>query len=222
MLAWTKSPRPDLEPGNEPAIASLIASVEEGDREAADALFAALYSELHRLAKSQLARQGGQLTIGTTTLLHEAYLDLSRRDVARFPDRSRFMAYAARAMRGLIVDYARHRRAQKRGGGFEITALDGDTPEPVADDRDLTAISEALEGLAQLDPRLVQVVDLRYFCGFSFEEIAALWGQSERTVHRQWDKARIYLHEALGRRLSFWPPAPDPWATGSPLSSPRL
>jgi RNA polymerase sigma factor (TIGR02999 family) len=119
--------------------------------------------------------------------------------VAQFPDRSRFMAYAARAMRGLIIDYARQRRAQKRGGGFELASLEGQAADQAADERDLTDLHEALEKLAEIDPRLVQVVDLRYFCGFSFAEIAALWGQSERTVHRQWDKARLYLHDSLGR-----------------------
>ena len=104
-----------------PTIATLISSAEDGDRSAADALFAALYSELHRLAKSQLARNG-VATIGTTTLLHEAYLDIAGRESV-FPDRARFMGYAAKVMRGLIIDYARSRQALKRGGAFEITTL---------------------------------------------------------------------------------------------------
>ncbi|MEP6994649.1 MAG: ECF-type sigma factor, partial [Acidobacteriota bacterium] len=102
-----------------PSISSRISSVEDGDPFAADALFAALYSELHRLARRQLARGPGA-TLGTTTLLHEAYLDISQREGAVFPDRGRFMGYAAKVMRGLIIDYARSRQAQKRGGGFEI------------------------------------------------------------------------------------------------------
>lgn len=182
----------------EPAISSLIASVEGGDRSAADVLFAALYSELHRLAKAQLARSAGNVTLGTTTLLHEAYLDLAKRDSAVFPDRGRFMAYAARAMRGLIIDYARNRRAQKRGGQFEIGSLDTEIADRSADVRELTRISEALDDLASLDPTLIEVVDLKFFCGFSFAEIAAMWGQSERTVQRQWEKARIYLHNSIG------------------------
>jgi RNA polymerase sigma factor (TIGR02999 family) len=182
----------------EPVISSLIASVESGDRSAADVLFAALYSELHRLARAQLARSGGSLTLGTTTLLHEAYLDLARRDAAVFPDRGRFMAYAARAMRGLIIDYARNRRAQKRGGQFEIASLDTEIADRSADGGELTRISEALDALASVDPLLVQVVDLKFFCGFSFAEIAAMWDQSERTIQRHWEKARIYLHNTLG------------------------
>ncbi len=105
------------------SLASLFASARRGDRESAEALFASLYSELHRLARRELARNGGNVTLGATTLLHEAFLDMSGRDGAAFPDRSQFMGYAARVMRGLIIDYARRRRAIKRGGQFEITSL---------------------------------------------------------------------------------------------------
>jgi RNA polymerase sigma factor (TIGR02999 family) len=183
----------------DPAISSLIDSVEGGDRSAADALFAALYSELHRLARAQLARSAGNLTLGTTTLLHEAYLDLSKHDPARFPDRARFMAYAARAMRGLIIDYARSRKALKRGGEFEIASLDEESVERSVDVEELAQINAALEALATADPELVQIVDLKFFCGFSFAEIAGMRGLSERTVYRQWEKARIYLHSALSK-----------------------
>lgn len=178
-------------------ISSLIASAEGGDRSAADALFAALYSELHRLAKRQLARSGGGVTIGATTLLHEAYLDISGREAAVFPDRGRFMAYAAKVMRGLIIDYARSRQAQKRGGGFEITSLGDEAGDAVADEKELVQISSALDDLAAVDPSLAQVVDLKFFGGFSFAEIAAMRGVSERTVQRHWEKARIYLHRAI-------------------------
>ena len=181
----------------ESAISSLIASAERGDRSAADALFAALYSELHRLAKRQLARRGAGVTIGPTTLLHEAYLDISRRDGAVFPDHGRFMAYAARVMRGLIIDYARSRQAQKRGGRFEITSLDGKDVAAAVDEKELARISDVLDELATIDPSLAQVVDLKFFCGFSFAEIAAMRTVSERTVQRHWEKARIYLHRTL-------------------------
>jgi RNA polymerase sigma factor (TIGR02999 family) len=163
-----------------------------------DALFAALYSELHRLARRQLARSAGSITLGTTTLLHEAYLDMAERESAVFPDRGRFMAYAARVMRGLIIDYARSRQAHKRGGQFEIASLAAEVADPAADDKQLTRISDALDELATVDPPLAQVVDLKFFCGFSFAEIAAMLGQSERTVQRQWAKARIYLHGVIG------------------------
>jgi RNA polymerase sigma factor (TIGR02999 family) len=180
-------------------ISSLIAGAERGERSASDALFAQLYSELHRLAQRQLARSGGGVTIGVTTLLHEAYLDIAGRDSAVFPDRARFMAYAARVMRGLIIDYARGRRAQKRGGGFEITSLERDVRDPAAEEGELSRISAALDELATVDESLAQLVDLKFFCGFSFQEIAAMRGISERTAQRHWEKARIYLHRSLGR-----------------------
>jgi RNA polymerase sigma factor (TIGR02999 family) len=164
------------------AISSLIASAEQGDRSAADALFTALYSELHRLAKRQLARIGPGAAIGPTTLLHEAYLDICGRDGAVFPDHGRFMAYASRVMRGLIIDYSRRRQAQKRGGGFEITSLDGKEVASAADAAELARIGDALDELAAIDPPLAEVVDLKFFCGFSFAEIAAMRSVSERTA----------------------------------------
>ena len=138
------------------------------------------------------------MTLTATTLLHEAYLDIAKRDGAMFVDRARFMAYASRVMRGLIIDYARSRRAQKRGGQFEMTTLDDRARRPAGRrSRARRAISDALDELAAVDPALAEVVDLKFFCGFSFAEIAGMRGVSERTVQRQWDKARIYLHGAL-------------------------
>jgi RNA polymerase sigma factor (TIGR02999 family) len=177
------------------SISALIRSAEGGDRTAADALFAALYSELHRLARRQLARAG--VTLGATTLLHEAYIDIAGRDGTSFPDRNRFMAYAARVMRGLIIDYARRRQARKRGGGFEITTLSDDIDGRAANATELARIGEALDALAAVDPSLAQIVDLKFFCGFSFAEIAAMRGVSERTVQRHWERARVYLHRAV-------------------------
>jgi RNA polymerase sigma factor (TIGR02999 family) len=180
----------------EPTISSLIASAEGGDPLAADALFAALYSELHRLARRQLARNARDMTLGTTTLLHEAYLDMAQRESV-FPDRGRFMAYAARVMRTLIIDHVRNRKARKRGGQFEITSLAGEVADPSVEEKQLAMIGEAVDGLARLDPLMAQVVDLKFFCGFSFAEIAAMRGLSERTVQRHWEKARLYLHDAI-------------------------
>jgi RNA polymerase sigma factor (TIGR02999 family) len=181
----------------EPTITSLVAAADAGDATAADALFAALYADLHRLARQQLARGDGRGAIGATTLLHEAYLDIARREGATFVDRPHFMAYAARVMRGLIIDYARTRQAQKRGGQFAITTLDEDVQEQVVDVRELTRIGDALDDLMTVEPALAQVIDLKFFCGFSFAEIGAIQGVSVRTVRRQWEKARIYLHDTL-------------------------
>jgi RNA polymerase sigma factor (TIGR02999 family) len=132
-----------------------------------------------------------------TTLLHEAYLDIAVRNGPAFPDRPRFMKYAATVMRGLIIDHTRRRLAIKRGGQFEITSLGTEIAENLADEGELTRISEALDELAAVDPALVEIVDLKFFCGFSFEEIGAMRGVSERTVQRQWEKARIYLHRTM-------------------------
>lgn len=181
-----------------PTISVLIASTESGDPSAADALFSALYGELHGIAQRQLAREGPGVTLGVTTLLHEAYLDMSHREGAVFPDEGRFLAYAAKVMRSLIIDYCRNRKARKRGGEFQITTLDENDVPPVSEAPDLEQVGAALEKLGALDPALAEVVDLKFFCGFSLVEIAAMRGVSERTVQRRWEKARIYLRSSLG------------------------
>lgn len=183
-------------------IGDLIRTVDAGAGAAADELFSRLYRELHTLAEHHLRRSAPDLTLGATTLLHEAYLDMAGRESVSFPDRARFLAYASRAMRGLIIDYSRRRRALKRGGEFQITSSGADdasvglhpAPEP------LEALGEALDRLAAEAPPLAQLVDLHFFCGFSFAEVAALRGVSERTVQRDWRKARLLLHHALGDR----------------------
>ncbi|MFL6234672.1 MAG: ECF-type sigma factor [Thermoanaerobaculia bacterium] len=171
-----------------------------GDGQGSEAMFAALYRELRGLARRELARSGPGASLGATSLLHEAYLDLARREDLAFPDRARFLGYAARVMRGLIVDGLRRRQAQKRGGDFAMTSLDGKdlgdtTPSDEAED--MERLSQALDELAAVEPEIAQVVELKFFCGFTFAEIASLRGSSERTVQRHWDKARIYLRHAL-------------------------
>jgi len=175
------------------SITSTSVAAQYGDGVATDALFSTLYAELHRLAKRELWR-GGPASLSVTTLLHEAYLDISARDNASFPDQARFMGYAARVMRGIIIDHVRNRKALKRGGEFDITSLDGDVLESPADATELSLISDALDELAKVDAELAELVDLKFFCGFSFAEIAAMHKLSERTVQRKWEKARIYLH----------------------------
>jgi RNA polymerase sigma factor (TIGR02999 family) len=181
----------------EPRLAWLIEAAEKGDEPATDALFEALYSELHRLAKRELARPGAHVSVSATTLLHEAYLDMAGRNGPVFPDRSRFMGYAGRVMRGLIIDHARRRSAMKRGGEFILTSMDAGEGEDLADERELTRISDALDELAKLDPLLAEIVDLKFFCGFSYPEIAVMQNSCERTVQRKWEKARLYLHRQL-------------------------
>jgi len=160
-------------------------------------LFASLYAELRRLADSKLRQYPG-MTVSPTTLVHEAYVNLAGRDGTEFADRGSFLCYAARAMRGLLVDFARRRQALKRGAGFEITRLDTHIDAQPADGMQLERLAGALDELAALDPRLAEVVDLKYFCGFSFAEIATLRGISERTVQRDWEKARLILYRQVG------------------------
>ena len=175
----------------------LFNAVEQGGGAADEKLFARLYSELQRVARRELGRAGFPISLGATTLLHEAYLDMSAREGPSFPDRPRFLAYAARVMRGLIIEHSRTRRAIKRGGAFEITSLPTDVGDNVADDRELEQIGEALDQLAKVDPSLAEIVDLKFFCGFSFAEVASLKGVTERTVQRRWERARIYLHRTI-------------------------
>jgi RNA polymerase sigma factor (TIGR02999 family) len=181
----------------ESTISSLISAAESGDSVAAGALFSALYAELHRLAKRELARHGAPASLSVTTLLHEAYLEISARCGPSFPDQARFMGYAARVMRGLIIDHARNRSAIKRGGEFEITSLENHDVKNPVDAKELSAIGDALDQLAKVEPELAELVDLRFFCGLSFSEIGAMRNLSERTVQRRWEKARIYLHRSL-------------------------
>ena len=180
----------------ETGLLSRRAAVGTEEKPAVDALFSTLYSELRRLAKRELARHGAPISLGATSLLHKAYLEFADRNGASFTDRNGFMGYAARVMRGLIIDYARSHRALKRGGQFEITALDSEM-ELAADDRELSRISDALDELAKAEPSLAELVDLKFFCGFSLAEVAAIKGICERTAQRQWEKARIYLHQSI-------------------------
>ena len=176
---------------------ALVSQAEAGDPRATDQLFTTLYQQLRRMARREAGRLGPNAPLGATTLLHEAWLEMSQRDALAFPSEGHFMAYAARAMRGLVIDRVRERQAQKRGGGLDITSLDTELAEQCAQPELLTDIDTALEDLAKLEPALAQVVDLKFFCGFSMVEIGALMGTSERTAQRQWEKARTLLYVAL-------------------------
>lgn len=183
----------------DPDLESLLRRADGADPAAADQLFALLYDELHRLAERNVRRAGDAVSLGPTTLLHEAYLNIAGRETVTFPDRGRFLAYASRAMRGLVIDYARRRRARRRGREFEITLTEDVAPGAAALDAatDLERLGEALAELAALEPELAELVDMHFFGGFGFGEIAVLRGVSERTVQRGWRKARLLLHHAL-------------------------
>jgi RNA polymerase sigma factor (TIGR02999 family) len=161
-------------------------------------LFSVLYGELHKIAEHNLRRGGSELTLGATTLIHETYLSVSNRDAA-FPDHPRFLGYASRAMRGLVIDYVRRRQAKKRGRQLEIT-LTGQEPQSESAERlaaELEHLGDALEELMTVEPALADLVDLHFFCGYTFAEIATLRGVSERTVQRDWRKARLLLYHSV-------------------------
>ncbi len=184
-----------------PSIPVSSTSTGRDDGPSSEALFAALYRELRGLARRELARSGPGASLGSTSLLHEAYLDVAQREELAFPDRARFLAYAVRVMRGLIVDGLRSRQARKHGGDFKITSIGGKDvggATPSGEPEDVERLGHALDELAAVEPEIARVVELKFFCGFTFAEIASLRGSSERTVQRQWDKARIYLRHALG------------------------
>ena len=166
-------------------------------RTPSDKLFADLYDDLRRLARREVRRNGARDIMSTNTLVHEAWLNIGQRSSLSFNERGQFLAYAARAMRGMVIDRVRARHAQKRGGGLVITSLDTQNAEQVAQPEQLEQIADALDELATLDPDLAHVVDLTFFGGFTLAEVANIQGVSERTVRRQWQKARLLLHRAL-------------------------
>lgn len=161
------------------------------------AMFEQLYRRVRSLARRELMRNGPYATLSPTTLVHEAYLQCAGRDALSFEDEARFLAYAARAMRGIVIDHVRSRQASKRGGGLHMTTLDTEAAESVCDADELQRVADATEALTQLDARLADIVNLKFFCGFTMSEIAAMHQVAERTVQRQWEKARIFLRSAL-------------------------
>lgn len=179
-------------------ITQLLQAAQAGDRVAADQVVAQLYGELQRLARSRMRRSGDLTLLDTQALVHEAWLRLAGLQGQHFPDRGHFLAYAARVMHSVVIDLVRARQAERRGGGEQAltlnTAIAELTPQR---DEDVLRVHEALEELAQLEPRLAQVVEMRYFGGLQEAEIAAALGVTERTVQRDWQKARLFLAMSL-------------------------
>lgn len=175
-------------------VTRLLEAAVAGDGEALDRLLPLVYEDLRRVAHRQLDREGGGHTLQTTALIHEAYLKLAAGGAMSATSRAHFLAIAARAMRQVLVDYARRRKAAKRGGGVISVTL-GDQAQPAdtsADD--LLALDDALR---ELDPRQRQVIECRFFGGMEEKDIAEVLGVSERTVRRDWVKARAWLYQAL-------------------------
>jgi RNA polymerase sigma factor (TIGR02999 family) len=165
-----------------------------------DQLFAAAYPELRRLARSRLRGGGRDVVLDTTALVHESYLRLSRGAGAAFPDRTRFLVYAGKAMRSIIVDIVRERQTDRRGNGAAHLTLTGggahELPQP-GGEMHILQVNEALEQLAEVDPRMAQVVEMKYFAGLTEAEIAQALGITDRTVRRDWEQARLFLAEVL-------------------------
>ena len=176
-----------------------LSAAQQGDREALDRAISLLYRELHALARRQL---GGQKdgTLNTTGLVHEAWLRLAGQQRASYDDRAHFFAYAASTMRSIVIDHTRQRLAQKRGGDWQrVTDLEG-VPGELRLDGDLLDLDDALRKLDAVEPRLCQLVELRYFAGLGEAEIAALQKRSERSVRRDWQKARMFLLGVLDEK----------------------
>jgi RNA polymerase sigma factor (TIGR02999 family) len=185
-----------------PPITALLQRVAGGDRAALDAVYASLYPDLKRIASARLHSQGDGDALQTTVLVHESFLRLAALPGAQVLDRKHFFAYAARTMRSVIVDSARARLAERRGGHAEHVTLGDAEAEAVTDDNaasdELVRVNDALGELEVLDAELAAVVEMRYFGGYAETEIADLLGVNERTVRRRWEKARAWLYVALG------------------------
>jgi len=179
-------------------ITTLLRAASAGDSQAADQVISLLYGELHRLARSRLRRSGELTLLDTTSLVHESYLRIQRSGEPDFADRKHFLAYAAKVMRTIVIDIARAAQADRRGGGALHVTLNTGIGDSVALQEDeILRVHEALDELAGVDERLGKVVEMRYFGGLTEVEIAECLGVTERTVQRDWQKARLFLSMAL-------------------------
>ncbi len=172
--------------------------VHEDNRDAIDEMFAIAYADLHRMAQALLARDAPITLLDATSLVHEAYLRLRQAGRIDLAGRAEFMAYGSRVLRSIVVDFARKRLTQRRGGAaVHLTLTSGAADFIGGDDADIVRVDEALQALAGTDPRLHAVVEMRYFAGFSEQEIAGVLGVAERTVRRDWQRARLLLSVSL-------------------------
>jgi len=180
-------------------ITLLLDRLTQGDRSAEEALMPRVYIELHRIATARLRSERGGHTLQATALVHEAYLRLCGSDEIAWQNRAHFFRVAARQMRRILVDYARHHNAQKRNEGGPMISLD----DAIAFTADQSAIAlevdEVLRKLAAISPRQAQVVEMRFFAGLTEEEIAVALGKNARTIKRDWLMARAWLHQQLSR-----------------------
>lgn len=181
----------------ETEIGALLAAARAGEAGAMDRLFPLVYDELHALARRQVRRMGAGQTLDTTALLHEAYLELCDRSEAAWNDRGHFLAVAATVMRHLLIDHAREKAALKRGGDLRRVPIEGLSARLPAPPEDLIALDEALDRLGTVDERMVRLVEMRFFGGLTEVEIGEALEVSERTVKRDWRKAKALLFHML-------------------------
>ncbi len=186
-------------------ITALLLAWSGGSKEAADALFPLVYEELRELARRQRRRRRSGETLNTTAVVHEAYVKLVEASRVTVRDREHFFALAARAMRQILVDHARRRLAAKRGGEAVHTGLDGQAGGDALRPLELLALDDALTKLDSVDARLGRIVALRFFAGLSVEETAELLALGERTVKRDWQKARLFLYREMQASASGEP-----------------
>ena len=180
-------------------VTRLLRAARDGDAGAIDRIVPLVYEDLRRLARRQVGRRFGPQTVRPTELVHEAYVKLCSGGAESAVDRAHFLAIAARAMRQVLVEEARHRHAAKRGGGWQRATLSGNHSVADFDLDELLTLNDTLE---ELDPRQRQVVECRFFGGMEEIEIAEALGVTERTVRRDWVKARAWLYSALAERGS--------------------
>ena len=179
-------------------ITDLLRDVNAGRAGARDRLYSLLYADLHSLARSRLRSVETITLLDTTALVHESYLRFLDARQLEFADRGRFFAFAATIMRFIVVDAIRKRRSERRGSGAEHVEIDEQVAGALSDeDTQACRVDEALQELATIDARLVQVVEMRYFAGLAEADIAQALGVTERTVRRDWNKARTLLYAAL-------------------------
>lgn len=181
-----------------PEITELLIRLEGGDDpRVVDQLFPLVYDELRRIARAQMRRERPDHTLRATALVNEAYLKLVDQTRVAWQNRAHFFAIAARAMRRILVDYARTRSREKRGGGWERVTLEGVESDAGSELDELLELDEALTRLGEVDPRQAQVVEMRFFAGVSMEEIAKVLNVSAATVDRDWRSARAWLSVEL-------------------------
>lgn len=187
-----------MNPG--PPLTALIRRAIDGDNAALGQVFEVTYEDLRRMAHRRLSSGGREASLDTTALVHESYLRFAQAGELRVEDRTHFFRYASRVMRSVVVDLVRARLSERHGGDVQHVTLDTMVQERIGDgggEAEILRIHEALDELARLDERLVRVVEMRYFAGLTEREIAGFLGVTERTVRRDWEKARLLLARAL-------------------------